>query len=368
MKPLAHRTTLLACAVLALGLLACGPLPIPPANAQYCVYDVGGLDVSEGAFRPVHLNSLGAVAWSSGGRVFLYRGSASVDIGDLGAHRTIANAINSSNVIVGRSFSSGKWRAFRWSGGPMTDLGGDDDQEATGINDSGAIVGIQTPPNPTNDPLHAPFGVRYAGGTALRLPDFNSIPPRPHPTAFAVNNNQSVIGSLNNVSEPNAVFWPDFNNPWTPITGLPGWIALQPTALNDAAHVVGYGGGHALLSVDRAQHPTIIGSLGGDPVTAYAINNYDWIVGDSQIIPGVGSLTPSAFIYDGTQMFDLNKKLANPTTWQLQRAYSINDRGQIAGVGTVTDQFGNNGMHAFILEPRQVAALPCDGHSRYWGG
>jgi hypothetical protein len=78
-------------------------------------------------------------------------------------------------------------------------------------------------------------------------------------------------------------------------------------------------------------------------------------VGTADTTPGA-----SAFLYDGTQIIDLNTTLANGTGWHLTRATAINDYNQIAGVG-----IHNGLLRAFLLIPVTnliiVEIPPCKG-------
>ncbi|HET7545664.1 MAG TPA: hypothetical protein VFK05_37610 [Polyangiaceae bacterium] len=345
--------------------------PIPPAQARYCVYDIGAVDTSDEGYEPVHINQQGAVAWSSRSRAFLYKNGTSVALGDLGGHQTIAKAINDGGVVVGKSLDKNRrWRAFSWSGGQMQDLGGPDQQEALGINSNPqgvTIIGIQAPPNVrfnqdmSANPALAPFGVRYDHGQAIPLPDPKQVPARPHPLAFAINDKGSVVGLLLNGGSSTGLFWRDLQNPWTTIRAVPGQSIpgpppFVPVALNSANRVAGNDTVHAAVSADFVNAPTIL-DPGSSTSAAYAINGHGWIVGAAS--PSAG-LTSHAFIYDGTTMIDLNTKLVNPSGWSLEAAYAINDFGQIAGRGSFSGASPNVEEHVFLLVPKKVALTPCE--------
>jgi probable HAF family extracellular repeat protein len=85
-----------------------------------------------------------------------------------------------------------------------------------------------------------------------------------------------------------------------------------------------------------------LGTLGGPSSQAYGINNGGHIVGTADDAQGVGR----AFIYRRGSMADLNSFLPPGSGWFLSAAYSINDAGQIAGVGQIKGQ-----SHGFLMTP-----------------
>jgi hypothetical protein len=57
-----------------------------------------------------------------------------------------------------------------------------------------------------------------------------------------------------------------------------------------------------------------------------------------------------AFLWNGSQMLDLNNLIDPNSGWVLEEAYGINNMGQIAGIGT------HNGLQrSFILTPNSTA-------------
>jgi probable HAF family extracellular repeat protein len=84
-----------------------------------------------------------------------------------------------------------------------------------------------------------------------------------------------------------------------------------------------------------------LGTLGGTFSIGYGINNLGVVVGSSYLS---GNATEDAFIYSNGKMVDLNSLVPSGSGWLLDTATSINDRGQIAGVGYIGGQ-----RHAFVL-------------------
>jgi probable HAF family extracellular repeat protein len=78
------------------------------------------------------------------GRAFIYNGSTSTELGDLGGGSSTALAINKNDKVVGYSANlDGFDRAFVYANGTMTDLGtlGGNYAYANGINNNDQIVG-----------------------------------------------------------------------------------------------------------------------------------------------------------------------------------------------------------------------------------
>jgi probable HAF family extracellular repeat protein len=95
-------------------------------------------------------NVVGASATASGANhAFLFNGQKMIDLGTLGGQNSQATAINSAGLIVGSSMtSSGTTHAFLSVGGVMHDLGSlGDASYAYGINSSGQIIGMAYVPN-----------------------------------------------------------------------------------------------------------------------------------------------------------------------------------------------------------------------------
>jgi probable HAF family extracellular repeat protein len=92
---------------------------------------------------------------------------------------------------------------------------------------------------------------------------------------------------------------------------------------------------------------TDLGSLPGLPTShANAINNQGQVVGFSQDANG-DDASSVAWIWQDGVMTDLNTLIASGSPLFLKEALSINDRGQIAGYGLLSD--GEN--RGFLMTP-----------------
>jgi probable HAF family extracellular repeat protein len=132
----------------------------------------------------------------------------------------------------------------------------------------------------------------------------------------------------------------------------------DPASINDAGAVTG----HA-ANPDNSVHGffwkegvlTDIGTVDGDDCSAgFSINSANQIVGQSFACDGSVS---HAFVWENGKMVDLNSLVSHGSDIQLLVAGSINNRGQIAGVGVLP----NGDRHAFLL-------VPCDDKHPGVGG
>ena len=141
-------------------------------------------------------------------------------------------------------------------------------------------------------------------------------------------------------------------NPATDDLGTLGGTYSSAKAINASGQVVG---GSTIVG-DRTSHafrtaanspvnPATddLGTLGGTYSTAQDINGSGQVVGSSTI---VGDAAGHAFLYSGGVMYDLNNLIPADSGLTLGDAFSINDAGQIAGLG-----FLSSGSRALLLTP-----------------
>jgi probable HAF family extracellular repeat protein len=141
-------------------------------------------------------------------------------------------------------------------------------------------------------------------------------------------------------------------------TGTTGGNPLNADALNDAGEIVG-GGTFSNRPFDaflwRNGVAMDLGTVDGDACSwAHAINSHDQVVGQSFSCDGSVVHT---FLWENGSMVDLNALIPPNSTLQLVGTTSINDRGEIAGIGLppgCTLASGDTQCgHAFVL-------IPCD--------
>jgi probable HAF family extracellular repeat protein len=301
------------------------------------------------------------------------------DLGSLGG-RTFPMSINSGGQVTGYSYTGPKApdHAFLWSPsapngtvGSIQDIGtpAATSSEAFGINDSGHITGWIPSGNQfhlmlfdsTIHDLGVGFGRainnsgQIAGDTTVSGVDhamiydssvhdidtFGSTGSR----AYGINNLGGAAGYVGVGSNFHAFLYDGTMHE----LGTLGGASSLGNAINDAGTVVGWSNisgansnvEHAFL-YDGAMHG--LGTLGEPASVASDINEHGAVVGTSATIDG---LISKAFLYTGgTGMFDLNTFIDASSGWALTSAASINDLGQIVGIGTIGGQ-----ARAFLLTP-----------------
>ena len=280
-----------------------------------------------------------------------------IDLGTLrGGQKSFATGVNDSGLVVGGSFGPALGSAFIYNGS-MHDLGslpGGSGSEADGINAPGAVAGSSGTAQGYD---HAFLWVpNKPAGTQGKMYDLGTPPGQAISTASAINNSGMIAGSsLNADYEGGRAFvWrPDTPNgttgTMTDLTPPPGVIASGAAAINDSGLTAGTlitaaGQSHAFL-FDTAMHD--LGTLpGGAESFAYGINSSGAVVGYSQTaVRG----NDHAAMWTGGRVIDLNRFLPGPAQAAgvvLTVAFGINDSGQITGKAAV-----NGHAHGFLLTP-----------------
>jgi probable HAF family extracellular repeat protein len=198
-------------------------------------------------------------------------------LGSLGGGTSYATGINNSGVVVGYStLVSTASHAFVYSGGVMTDLGtlGGADSHADAINNQGTVV-----------------------GTA----DVNGVSP-----TYAFAENGGTMTSLGSLGGDDSEAY-DINGSGTSV----GFSLLSD---NVTFNAFSYSNGVM----------TNLGTLGGPTSYAYGINSSGTIVGRADF--GSASNQHHGFSYSNGTMTDLGS-----LTGVTSNAYSINDSGVVVG-------------------------------------
>ena len=296
---------------------------------------------------------------------------------DLGAG--VANAINSSDQVVGYiqpNFQQGDFtpHASLWDHGILTDLGtlpGFDSTDATGINDSGEVVGdafsFANPAHQAGFKWTAATGMQVIAGAAF---------------VGEVNSHGGIAGTSLNFRA--TIFSAKGT---TTDLGTLGGDFSGAGSINAKGHV---SGASTLTSGGQVFHAFFfdgkglrdLGTLGsGDYVFAGELNDSDLIVGfdlaaqasaavarvaragvahvvsDSGLwrVAGVAHDllvgTSRPFVWSpSTGMQDLNS-LISDSEWSLLTASGIDKAGEIVGAGVVSGPAGPVAVHGFMLIP-----------------
>jgi probable HAF family extracellular repeat protein len=336
---------------------------LPPAAQSAGLYAITDLGTFGGGTSAANaINDLGQVVGSADltntsptwTHAFLYSNGVMTDLGVLSTYVTgsgtysmsMALGINNSGRIVGKSYTSlGRYHAFFYDEGQMTDLGvlpGNDQSQARSINDIGQIVGATEPSGPIQAFIYynsAMTPVGTLGGTQS--------------SAYGINNHGQIVGDSwvtnSGLSDTAFVY---SNGTMQALGNLGNLTAIQGFAINDNGQITGYAGtGGSSTAVMRGfllsgGTMTDLGNLGGllTNVIPLAINNRAQIVGN---ISGAANAS-HAFLYSGGTMNLLDNLIDPDSGWTLIHATGINNNGQIVGSGR-NPSFDT---HAFLLTPR----------------
>lgn len=330
---------------------------------SYRITDLGALG---GSYSEAHgLNSAGVVAgdWDPGGpwvRAFYYQAGTNVDVPTLGGVYGLAWGINASNTVVGESSIVGAYsdiHAFAFQNGNIADLGTlggtyiGGYSSAHGINTSGEIVGESSLSMLDRNTTHA---VLYstAGKKDLGVLGGN------YSSASAINDSGEIVGESAVIAggATNIHAFLYSNNALRDLGTLGGDYS-SANAINNSGVVAGEA--DLLINGVTNLHAFVwnngafidLGTFGGVSSSALGINSFGHVVGYSYDAYS----TSWAFLYDGAKVINLFDQIPANSGWtNLTSADAINDAGQIAGSGLLT----NGAYHAFLLKPIQASVAP----------
>ncbi|HWC61332.1 MAG TPA: hypothetical protein VHC44_16685 [Verrucomicrobiae bacterium] len=272
------------------------------------------------------------------------------DLGTLGGNTSQAYALNNLGQVVGFSDTNNSVShavLFSGTGSNNIDLdvrGGDTTiGEATGINDSGQIVGGATPS--VGGRIEA---ILYQASGNFNLGDLSDCGATAG-TAYAINNAGTVVGFADDcffTVEPCRFSGTGANNVALP--GIGGGVSGIAYSVNASGQSAGYvdrtdGARHATLFSGSGGSSVDLGTLGGAASLAYGMNDAGQVVGTS-LITGNASFHATLFSGTGSNNIDLGS-LGGLNS----HAYAINSQGEI--VGNSYPATNNNSVyHAFIYK------------------
>jgi probable HAF family extracellular repeat protein len=299
-------------------------------------------------------------------RAVLWKNGRITDLGTLpeGGYESLANAVNSRGQVVGLAtntipdnfslFGTTQARAFVWQNGVMQDLGtlGGTDAVAALVNERGQIVG-ESYTSSARSAYCMNLGFALSTGAFLwEHGTMNNLGSFGGTCTFAtdLNNQGQVVGLSTTTGDQfqHAFLWNHGS-----LNGLPNTLGGNngaAIALNNAGDVVGW----ASLPGDQDIHASLwqndsmtdLGTVDGDPCSlGSSINATGQVIGVS--VPACDFSQSRAFLWEDGLIVDLNTLIPPDSTLYLTTPETINDRGEIAGVGLDS----NGDEHAFLLIP-----------------
>ncbi len=286
----------------------------------------------------------------------------------LGGNYSQANDINNFHQITGLGylFSDNNYHAFIWDAltgakdlGTLELVSTSGNSIGLSINDNNQIAGMST----VNSARAQHAAVWSKNKTGWTIEDLLTLTTDGSGDSQAndINNLGAAAGysSINAAKAHRAVVWNKNLGKWIAreIGTLQGSFS-EASAINDNGLVAGSSSTsldaqiHAFVS-DTTQSPMVLTdlkTLGGTYSEAHDINNNGEVVGYST---GPGDLTQAAFVWrnSATGLQDLNNLIERPAApavgWTLLEASSINNNGDITGIGFLGAYSGEK--HAFLL-------------------
>jgi len=274
-----------------------------------------------------------------------------IDLGSLGGGTTWATGINESGQVVGFSTISlgGPYHAYFWQndGKGMRDLGtltpalSFSTSQAFGINDAGQVAGG------SYSGTFRTFSTGPQGVGMIDVSPTNAWSPE----AMAINNRGQMVGIFNdqNIFPYSHAFIMNADGTGFRDLGTLGSAFSAANSINDAGQVAGmaYSTGpnrfmHAFITDANGNNMRDLGTLGGNVSYGHAINSSGQVAGASSIANGHNR----AFLTDvnGNNMRDLGN-LAQSDDFE-SWANGLNDLGQVVGWSGSLE-----GTAAFVTDP-----------------
>lgn len=272
-------------------------------------------------------------------RAYVYSGGVMSDLGTLGGAISSATAINRHGRIVGfAETTQGALHAYSYRGDGLKDLDPryeGSEMAAWALNGRGEVVGAKGLSSPSMAFVHH-NGLLTELGT---LGGTSSV-------ATGINDSGQIIGSASTADDVENHAFVYQNGTMTDLGTLGGTYS-GATGINASGQIVGYSSMadeslHAFLFTNGLMQD--LGLLPGHfGCMAWALNDRGDAVGQCQ-----ASLVTHAFIYRKGRMRNLNHLVDDVEAkgWKLEVAAAINNAGQIVGWG---QHKGNR--RAFLLIP-----------------
>jgi probable HAF family extracellular repeat protein len=332
-------------------VLACGSFS---AAATYQVIDLGELGTFFGdLWRPLQINDNGEVCGTAPSDMYFIAFLWDQDNGITYAPTSDgavswSSGINNSTVLIGAESYGFSATAFYWDENMLMyldSLPGLDSAEATGINEAGEISGyVEDPQLP---------GIAKA---VIWIADEIVTIPRLDPThqfnlANAINNNTQVVGYSGYSDTKLGFLWS--GGQLQDLGLIENTTSTVPTAINDAAKIVGYAVNPANQKLAFLWQNDTIAPL-------ETIGQESKALGLNEELEIVGSYTENslsyACIWINGALNDLNTMIEQ-NGWTLREAQDINEDGWIVGIGTNPDGLAN---HGFLLISQEQETLEAE--------
>lgn len=356
--------------------LSCALLAAGAASAQtYSVTDLGGFPGADYT-TALGINQSGQITGWSGsstaeigaipGSAFIYSDGKLVNIGAAFVKGSIGTGIAGNDRKDAHPDDEGKRKvrvagygndaqgvthAFLYQDHFLQILGflpGGTTSMAFAVNDSGEVAGA------ADNSAGAVQAVVFKNGNIISLGTLGATAGGGE--ALGINNRGDVTG-IANTANGNADGFLYHDRKMIDLGVLPGANSSAGTAINNSLQITGNSGtlgannSHAFLwdkgkMIDLGVLPT------GNSSQGNGINGRGEVVGGSDIfIPSnlgfgpPGTYVSHGFLYSNGQLQDLNDLIPANSGWVLGAASGINNRGEIAGTGTI-----NGETHGYLLK------------------